>query len=391
MEGALLKKNKIALWKRRYFVACHSTCSLLIYEGADKITIRDSVALTRETQVERIGATQFSLSGVRQLRKGKCKSFYLLDASDSGTFHRDTWVTALRQLQLVTFFDAQPAAAISDVDAAAQPCVPISAVEPWLTHFTAIKGSTEDQDARRAVAAALAELKNEGYTLHPLQIHGVVVSMSAASPDAPEAVDDGGDCRAPIDRNDEETVVQFSMLPEYVNPQFASAASATFITSLQVRGPIGGRHPFYDVSVRRTTPFPAPSASASGGEEVENPIADLKQILPVSHPEVSCMLHTVGRLHCKSMQRVWARGDRVTVHDNGQYYYVCFGQSSDSGADYIDKATGNSIDRPDDIKPKWGPGCGMNVSYAPEHYREVQRKEQRVRLRLMRADAADLR
>jgi hypothetical protein len=132
MEGALLKKNKIALWKRRYFVACHSTCSLLIYEGADKITIRASVALTRETQVERIGATQFSLSGVRQLRKGKCKSFYLLDASDSGTFHRDTWVTALRQLQLVTFFDAQPAAAISDVDAAAQPCVPISAVEPWL-------------------------------------------------------------------------------------------------------------------------------------------------------------------------------------------------------------------------------------------------------------------
>ena len=80
MEGALLKKNKLALWKRRYFVACNSTCSLLIYEGADKITIRASVALTRETQVERIGATQFSLSGVRQLRKGKCKSFYLLDA-----------------------------------------------------------------------------------------------------------------------------------------------------------------------------------------------------------------------------------------------------------------------------------------------------------------------
>jgi hypothetical protein len=91
------------------------------------------------------------------------------------------------------------------------------------------------------------------------------------------------------------------------------------------------------------------------------------------------------------MQRVWAHGDRVTVHDSGQYYYVCFGQSSDSGADYIDKATGNSIDRPDDTKPKWGPGCGMNVRYAPEHYREVQRKEQRVRLRLMRADAADLR
>jgi hypothetical protein len=75
-------------------------------------------------------------------------------------------VAALRQLQLVTFFDAQPAAAISDVDTAAQPCVPISAVEPWLTHFTAIKGSTEDQDARRAVAAALAELKNEGYRPH---------------------------------------------------------------------------------------------------------------------------------------------------------------------------------------------------------------------------------
>ena len=233
-------------------------------------------------------------------------------------------MTALRQLQLLTFFNAQPAAVISDVDAAAQPCVPITAVEPWPTHFTAIKGSTEDQDARRAIAAALAELQTEGYTLHPLQIHGVVVSMSAASPDAPEAVDDGGDCRAHIDRDDEETVVQFSMLPEFVNPQFASAASATFVASLQVRGPIGGPsgHPFYDVSVRRTTPFPAPSASASGAEEVENPVADLKRILPVSHPEVRCMLHTVGRLHCKSMQRVWADGDRVTVHDNGHYYCV---------------------------------------------------------------------
>jgi hypothetical protein len=63
----------VFLWQ----ICCHSTCSLLIYEGADKITIRASIALTRETQVERIGETQFSLSGkfsgVRQLRKGKCK------------------------------------------------------------------------------------------------------------------------------------------------------------------------------------------------------------------------------------------------------------------------------------------------------------------------------
>jgi hypothetical protein len=41
--------------------------SLLIYEGADKITIKARVALTRVTQAERIGATQFSLSGVREL------------------------------------------------------------------------------------------------------------------------------------------------------------------------------------------------------------------------------------------------------------------------------------------------------------------------------------
>ena len=109
----------------------------------------------------------------------------------------------------------------------------------------------------------------------------------------------------------------------------------------------------------------------------------------MSHPEVSSVLRVVARLHGAAVQRAWARGHRVTVQDRGSYYYVCFGQSSDCAADYIDKATSSSIHRPDDLKSEWGPGCGMNVSHSPEHYREVQRKEQRVRLRLLRAVAVD--